>query len=1652
MTTTLVVVVAVVCAVTLPGLSRCFVLDGSPSSYAQFRKWCVGVNGSLGLEFRTEEPNGLLMYTDDGGTFDFFELKLVEGALRLRYNLGGGAAIMTVGRNLNDARWHKVTIARRGNETRLGVDDESSTSAVRGPDLIFGNFSTNSDVLLGGLPSEKYATHLPLLALPSAYFEPRFRGAIRNVMFADAHDGLPKRQEFVTYDGVRLSHTDACERHDPCQNGGICISTDKGAYCNCRHVDFEGKHCDKERAPTEATFRGGDFLSYLSAEGAQPIVSTSDDITFSFKTRQAHGLLFFTGDGEHFLNVALKDGGVILTLSLGTAEPMERFVKPQRIRFDDNQWHKVAVHREVREISGTSSFCDFLVTVDDIYKDNGITAGIFTLLSSSVMYIGGSENVAKLPGSRIKTNFVGCLRKVEFKADSLSLNLLELGRTSNKMINVHGKVDFMCQEVGAADPVTFTTSESYLALPNWEATRQGSISFKLRTTEANGLLMYNSGALAAGGDFFAFELLDGHVFLILNLGSGAARVKASGNRRLDDGQWHSVSLRRTGRNGRVSVDESAADFSTPGDSNQLDLAGSLYVGGIGPGVGYEGNQVAVPSDLWTGPLGLGFVGCLRDLVVNGKAMDIATYARHQDSGSVRSSCHTLGRQCDSQPCMNGGICSEGWNRFVCDCKETGFLGQTCGKDATTLSFDGEQYVRVTMTEVSRTQAEDISIRFHTNRPSGLILLTKSNRTSDRLELAVEGGRTRFTLNLGDGEKVLFAGHGLNDNQWHTLRISRRGRSMKMRVDDELHVIDEYPGKHTILEVQQLHIGLARFQSTSPSSTSPSAPTSNVHSFVGHMQRFILNGQAYFDLARSGQAPHVEITAVFGKRENIVHHPVTFKSKKTFVSLPRLNAYATMNVYFQFKTIEMNGLILFNGGVGQDFIAIELADGHLHFVFNLGDGPRRVRSNTRAPLNDNRWHAVTIARPTLHQHTLIVDDMIATVTITGSNMHLDLDGLLYLGGVSQDMYPKLPKLVQSKHGFEGCIASLDLNGDTPDPSSDAILSSNLVLPGCDGPSTKCSFNACSNSGACIQQWNGYTCNCDMTTFNGPTCADESLAYDFYRSVPGLITFNFPSDKRPETKGDLLAIGFATDKHDAVLFRVDSDGTNDYMELGIVEGNVLMMYNMGTEDHALGELGVRVNDGEYHVVRFTRSGSNATIQVDDYNVQAKHPGGKQLSVFNSQAKIQVGGKKNPLKGIIERPFKGTLAGLSFNGLRVLDLVAEHDSRVTVEGNVAVRVSMASLIGPKMARLAEHHPGNLMAVSGSETPLPQMQRTPAIAGIGKDELVFSGSGCGAEDDEDCSSPLETGSGDDLITPVYIPPTPKPRKPTTSPAPVARTPKTPGGPCDEDDEDCQEGSSGAGEVGTLLATSSPQPLTPSFTVPPPSLTHQPPYDPEETLLPNPTPIPGGTNFRYPPSPTPHFGYEDHDADVNHSLDTDGVYNPVTPTPYRPVKSDNTRDPYDTARTNLGTVTGTGSSSGTSTSDSVALIIGIIAGILCGVVIVILLVCCCCRPSEGSYKVDESKNYQFAATGPGGHGGSPGGGGGGVGGAMGHGVSPGVMVGGVGVPGGVGMGLGCGVPPPGVGFINGQQLQMNGNVKMGEKAGKIPKKKEMKDIKEWYV
>lgn len=62
--------------------------------------------------------------------------------------------------------------------------------------------------------------------------------------------------------------------------------------------------------------------------------------------------------------------------------------------------------------------------------------------------------------------------------------------------------------------------------------------------------------------------------------------------------------------------------------------------------------------------------------------------------------------------------------------------------------------------------------------------------------------------------------------------------------------------------------------------------------------------------------------------------------------------------------------------------------------------------------------------------------------------------------------------------------------------------------------------------------------------------ESTAYEFNH---GLLTFEYPEGRWPDSRRDLLALGFMTHQDNAVVLRLDSANSNDYMELEIVSMN-------------------------------------------------------------------------------------------------------------------------------------------------------------------------------------------------------------------------------------------------------------------------------------------------------------------------------------------------------------------------------------------------------------------------------------------------------------------------------------------------------------------
>ncbi|XP_058595863.1 neurexin 3 isoform X20 [Neofelis nebulosa] len=1297
-------------------LGLCLGLEfmGLPNQWARYLRWDASTRSDLSFQFKTNVSTGLLLYLDDGGVCDFLCLSLADGRVQLRFSMDCAETAVLSNKQVNDSSWHFLMVSRDRLRTVLVLDGEGQAGELQ-PQRPY--MDVVSDLFLGGVPADIRPSALTLDGVQAM---PGFRGLILDLKYGNSEPRLLGSQ------GVQLDAEGPCGER-PCENGGICFLLDGHPTCDCSTTGYGGKLCSEDvsqgpglshlmmseqaREENVATFRGSEYLCYDLSQN--PIQSSSDEITLSFKTWQRNGLILHTGKSADYVNLALKDGAVSLVINLGSGA-FEAIVEPVNGKFNDNAWHDVKVTRNLRQHSGIGHAM-VTISVDGILTTTGYTQEDYTMLGSDdFFYVGGSPSTADLPGSPVSNNFMGCLKEVVYKNNDIRLELSRLARIGDTKMKIYGEVVFKCENVATLDPINFETPEAYISLPKWNTKRMGSISFDFRTTEPNGLILFTHGKPQERKDarsqkntkvdFFAVELLDGNLYLLLDMGSGTIKVKAT-QKKANDGEWYHVDIQRDGRSGTISVNSRRTPFTASGESEILDLEGDMYLGGLPE----NRAGLILPTELWTAMLNYGYVGCIRDLFIDGRSKNIRQLAEMQNAAGVKSSCSRMSaKQCDSYPCKNNAVCKDGWNRFICDCTGTGYWGRTCEREASILSYDGSMYMKIIMPMVMHTEAEDVSFRFMSQRAYGLLVATTSRDSADTLRLELDGGRVKLMVNLdcirincnsSKGPETLYAGQKLNDNEWHTVRVVRRGKSLKLTVDDDV-AEGTMVGDHTRLEFHNIETGIMtekRYISVVPSS------------FIGHLQSLMFNGLLYIDLCKNGDIDYCELKARFGLR-NIIADPVTFKTKSSYLSLATLQAYTSMHLFFQFKTTSADGFILFNSGDGNDFIAVELVKGYIHYVFDLGNGPNVIKGNSDRPLNDNQWHNVVITRDNSNTHSLKVDTKVVTQVINGAK-NLDLKGDLYMAGLAQGMYSNLPKLVASRDGFQGCLASVDLNGRLPDLINDALHRSGQIERGCEvaltkadlqGPSTTCQEDSCANQGVCMQQWEGFTCDCSMTSYSGNQCNDPGATYIFGKSG-GLILYTWPANDRPSTRSDRLAVGFSTTVKDGILVRIDSaPGLGDFLQLHIEQGKIGVVFNIGTVDISIKEERTPVNDGKYHVVRFTRNGGNATLQVDNWPVNEHYPTGntdnerfqmvkqkipfkynrpveewlqekgRQLTIFNTQAQIAIGGKD---KG---RLFQGQLSGLYYDGLKVLNMAAENNPNIKINGSVRLVGEVPSILG--------------------------------------------------------------------------------------------------------------------------------------------------------------------------------------------------------------------------------------------------------------------------------------------------------------------------------------------------------------------------------------
>jgi len=286
------------------------------------------------------------------------------------------------------------------------------------------------------------------------------------------------------------------------------------------------------------------------------------------------------------------------------------------------------------------------------------------------------------------------------------------------------------------------------------------------------IIIHSQGA---NGDFIKVSLIGGnHIQFEYDSGKGPQGVTVETAYRLDDDMWHTVLVEKNRKESMVVIDGARkGTMKEPrGPVRPMLLDSGLFIGA-------------------TRDFSDGFVGCMRALVLNGVNIDLQGEAVKTDKRGEKYGVYGVGIGCEGKcaqsPCMNGGVCKEGYDHFDCDCRWTPFKGPICA-DEIGVNMRTNYMVKYDFKgNYKSTIAEKIHVGFTTTDPKGFLIGAYSDVSKEFLTLMVSNsGHLRLVFDFGfERQEMVFTDQNFLTGQFHDVRIERfaEGRKLSMKVDN-----------------------------------------------------------------------------------------------------------------------------------------------------------------------------------------------------------------------------------------------------------------------------------------------------------------------------------------------------------------------------------------------------------------------------------------------------------------------------------------------------------------------------------------------------------------------------------------------------------------------------------------------------------------------------------------------------------------------------------------------------------------------------------------------------------------------------------------------------------------------------------------------------
>ncbi|XP_036374731.1 contactin-associated protein-like 2 isoform X2 [Megalops cyprinoides] len=1067
------------------------------------------------------------------------------------------------------------------------------------------------------------------------------------------------------------------------------------------------------------SFDGQGVISYRFKMKKMKILK--DVISLKFKTSESDGVILH-GEGQQgdYITLELRQAKLILQINLGSNQYgsiLGHTSVTSGSLLDDHHWHSVVIERYRRNVNFTL----------DRHTQHFRTNGEFDHLDLDYELSFGGMPFSGKPSSGSRRNFIGCMESIHYNGE----NITDLVRRKKLDTTSFRNLTFSCMEPHTF-PVFFNAT-SYLQLPGRSGHEAVSVSFQFRTWNPSGLLLYS--ALADG--MVEVALTDGKVSVHINVTQKkTTRIDISSGSGLNDGQWHEVRFHAKENFAMLTIDSDEASAVRTNTPIQIRTGGTYYFGG------FFQRGSSLPSQR-------SFQGCMQLIHVDDQLADLPAVEQGMLGVFENVSldmCAIIDR-CMPNHCEHGGGCTQTWDSFSCSCDGTGYTGATChtsvyeqsceaykhlGRTSDTYWIDPDGSGPLGPFRVICNMTEDKvwTTVMHSLPPQTAV--SKPNRDSRALvQLNYSATMEQVSAITGSAEHC----------QQHVSYACRMSRLLNTP-DGSPYTWWVGRGSEKYLYwggsgpgIQKCACGIERnctdpkYYCNCDADHKQWREDSGLLMYKDHLP---VNQVSVGDINRPGSEAKLTVGPLRCQGDRNYWNAASFNTPSSYLHFSTFQAETSADISFFFKTSAPHGVFLENLG-NSDFIRLELKSPTVvSFSFDVGNGPVELTVRSPSELNDDQWHRVSAER-NVKEAILLLDQQYKEVRPAPSQGHtrLELYSQLYVGAAG------------GQRGFLGCIRSLRMNGVTLDLEERAKVTPG-VNPGCSGHCTSYGMY-CRNGGKCVERYNGYSCDCTSTAFDGPFCtkdvggffeAGTLLRYSFLPEGTAAASATKDAKGLSQSLGtesnltrEDVSFSFSTTSAPSILLYISSR-TQDYLAVVLRQNGTLQIrYNLGglKEPFTISLDQRNMANGQPHSVNISRVERNIQLQLDHYPPVSYSLPEASDTTFNLIKTLFLGkvyetGQIDPV--LIERyntpGFVGCLSRVQFNGIAPLKaaLRSRVAAPVSVQGKLVESNCGASpLTIPPMSAATD--PWHLD--KGAEFPFNEERVVPD--GVNRNSAIIGG-----------------------------------------------------------------------------------------------------------------------------------------------------------------------------------------------------------------------------------------------------------------------------------------------------------------------------------------